>query len=96
MAKAKLALLGLFLAMTFLATSLQATAVTYPKYCSGKYTSSTGTEIIVTVGCPNAEDTCTCGADGVSCGGRTATVGNMTLVSGSCAEHWTATVDSSS
>ena len=61
---------------------------TYPKYCQGKYVTAQGTETIITVGCPNLTDSCTCGADGVHCGGNHTVTGNMTLVSGSCKERW--------
>ena len=56
------------------------------KYCTGKYVNSAGTEVIITLGCPNATDPCVCSATGVSCGGSTYTVGNMTLVGGSCGQ----------
>ena len=60
----------------------------YPKYCQGKYVTLQGTETIITVGCPKLTDSCTCGSDGVHCGGNHHQVGNMTLVAGSCKEIW--------
>ena len=61
-----------------------ATAAALKKICKGQWEDSSGNEQEVKIECTSVNETCTCTADKVKCGGEKSAPSGTTFVAGSC------------